>query len=187
MAAIGFPAGGIDDGVVRLRLHAAADIPWIAEACRDPDIPRWTGVPDDYGPEDAKIFVHSADQRQADGTGLNLIVVNASDGQPLGSVGIVSLEPGEARCELGYWLAKEARGHGYAARSVRLLSGWIFASLALERIAIHAEPSNGRSRAVAERAGFREEGILRSYFVQKGRRHDAASYSLLRDDMAQGA
>jgi len=36
---------------------------------------------------------------------------------------------------------------------------------------------------VAERVGFRFEGVLRSYIVNKGVRRDAASYSLLRGEL----
>jgi len=47
-APIEFPIGGISDGEIRLRLRTDADNPAIVEACRDPDILRWTRVPDSY-------------------------------------------------------------------------------------------------------------------------------------------
>ncbi|MEO7197934.1 MAG: GNAT family protein [Solirubrobacterales bacterium] len=101
------------------------------------------------------------------------------DGGPLDSVGIVAIAPEEGRCELGYWLAREGRGRGAATRSVLLLSHWIFENLDIHRIVVCPEPANGASRAVAVRAGFSEDGLLRSYLVIKGRRRDVASYVLL--------
>ena len=68
-------------------------------------------------------------------------------------------------------------------KAVRLLSAWIFESLPMDRITITAEPENQASRTVAERAGFTFEGVLRSYFVNKGVRRDAASYSLVRGEL----
>jgi RimJ/RimL family protein N-acetyltransferase len=68
-------------------------------------------------------------------------------------------------------------------RAVRLLSGWIFETLPLERIEITIEPANAASRAVAERAGYELEGILRSHTVIKGTRRDMAIYSLLRGEL----
>jgi RimJ/RimL family protein N-acetyltransferase len=53
----------------------------------------------------------------------------------------------------------------------------------MDRITITAEPENHASRTVAERAGFTFEGVLRSYFVNKGVRRDAASYSLVRGEL----
>jgi RimJ/RimL family protein N-acetyltransferase len=70
-------------------------------------------------------------------------------------------------------------------RSVHLLCDWIFDELEIERIGIHVEPDNAPSRAVAEAAGFQFEGVLRSFFINKGRRRDAAFYSLLREEMPQ--
>ena len=110
-------------------------------------------------------------------------MVDAADDQLLGSVGIVHLDREERRCELGYWVAREARGRGVATRAVRMLSAWAFENLPTDLIEIHAEPDNAASRRVAERVGFRFEGVLRSYFVNKGVRRDAASYSLLRGEL----
>ena len=67
-------------------------------------------------------------------------------------------------------------------RAVRLLSRWVFDNLPIERIQITVHPDNEASRAVAERAGYVFEGILRSYIEIKGRPRDAAMYSLLRTD-----
>ena len=85
-------------------------------------------------------------------------------------------------CDIGYWLAREARGRGVMTRAVRLLSAWAFGELLVDRIEIIVDPRNASSRAVAERAGFRFEGVLRSYVVIKDRRRDMAMYSLLRTD-----
>ena len=52
-------------------------------------------------------------------------------------------------------------------------------------IGITAEPGNRASSAVAERAGFTYEGVLRSWQVIKGERRDTAMYSLLRDEASQ--
>ncbi len=67
-------------------------------------------------------------------------------------------------------------------RAVRLLSRWVFDNLPIERLQITVEPENKASRAVAERAGYAFEGILRSYIEIKGTRRDVAIYSLLRAD-----
>ena len=185
MSGIAFPIGGIDDGVVRLRLHSDSDLSAVVAACRDPEIAKWTRVPERYDLDDAQSFQRSASLRQSEGTGLGLLIAGAEDDELLGSIGIVELVADERRCELGYWLATEARGRGLMTRSVRLLCGWIFDELEIERIGIHIEPDNAASRAVAEASGFQFEGVLRSFFINKGRRCDAAFYSLLRGELPQ--
>jgi RimJ/RimL family protein N-acetyltransferase len=180
---IEFPVEGISDGEVRLRLHADSDIPAIVAACQDPEIPRWTRVPEPYGEADARGWLEQESRGRSRGELLGLLVVDHADDHLLGSVGIVHLDHEERRCELGYWVAREARGRGVATRAVRMLSAWAFENLPADRIEIHAEPENAASRRVAERVGFRFEGVLRSYIVNKGVRRDAASYSLLRGEL----
>ena len=69
--------------------------------------------------------------------------------------------------------------------AVRLLAAWIFEALPVDRIGIAAERDNAGSCAVAERAGFRFEGVLRSWLVIKGVPRDTAMYSLLRGELAE--
>jgi RimJ/RimL family protein N-acetyltransferase len=180
---IEFPVEGISDGEVRLRLQANSDAAALVAACRDPEIPRWTRVPEPYGEADARGWLEQEAQGRARGELLGLLAVDPGDDRLLGSVGIVHIDREEGRCELGYWMAREARGSGIATRAVRMLADWIFATLPVDRIEIHVEPANWASRRVAERAGFSFEGVLRSYFVNKGVRRDAASYSLLRGEL----
>jgi RimJ/RimL family protein N-acetyltransferase len=180
---IEFPIGGIDDGVVRLRFRTDADIPAIVAAAQDPEIPRWTRVPYDYDEETAREWAELAVADQQEGRGLHLLAVDAQDDRLLGSCGIVYINWEESYCDIGYWAVAAERGRGVIPRAIRLLCGWIFDELPMERIGIQADPENGASRRVAEKAGFTYEGVLRSFFVNKGRRHDAASYSLLRGEL----
>jgi ribosomal-protein-alanine N-acetyltransferase len=47
------------------------------------------------------------------------------------------------------------------------------------RVELATAPDNAASQRVAERSGFRREGVLRSYHVVDGRREDAVFFSLL--------
>lgn len=178
-----FPIGGIDDGVVRLRMHADGDLDRVAAASLDPEVLRWTRVPEDNS---AVAMREWLGEWRGLGEELHLIVVSADGDELIGAIGLLRYEPEERRCEIGYWLAASARGRGYAARAVRLLGDWAYADLGVERIGIAAEPENEASIAVAQRCGYRYEGILRSWFEIKGRRRDVAMFSLLRGEPSQG-
>jgi [ribosomal protein S5]-alanine N-acetyltransferase len=179
---IEIPVEGISDEVIRLRLRTDADTPAIVAACRDPDIARFTRVPDSYDETTAGEWAAESQRQRDAGAGLHLIVAGADEDDLLGSIGIrVSADDG--RCDLGYWLAPWGRGRGVMTRAVRLLSRWTFQTLPVERIEVTIEPENSHSRAVVERAGYTFEGVLRSYLEIKGRRRDAAMYSLLRDEL----
>jgi RimJ/RimL family protein N-acetyltransferase len=179
---IEFPVEGLSDGSVILRLRSDADEPAVIEACRDPEISRWTRVPDNYGERDAREWAAESARQQRAGEGLHLLIVDAEDNRLLGSIGLHRIDREERRCELGYWLAREARGRGVMTGAVRLLSAWVFEALPVERIEITVDPANAASRVVAERAGYTFEGVLRSYTTIKGRRRDMTMYSLLRTD-----
>jgi len=180
--ALEFPIDGIDDGVVGLRLHADSDLEAAVEASLDPEVLRWTRVPDENS---LGLMREWLTQWRSGAEELHLLVVGAQDAALLGAIGIVDMDRDQGRCGIGYWLAKEARGRGVMVRAVRLLCAWIFETLPIERIEIQVEPDNAPSHAVAERAGFSFEGILRSHMLIKGRRRDAASYSLLRGELPQ--
>jgi RimJ/RimL family protein N-acetyltransferase len=84
--------------------------------------------------------------------------------------------------EIAYVVALAARGRGIATRVVRLLSEWAFAELGFERLQLSIHPENGPSRRVAEKAGYRYEGTLRSTNVIRGNRVDSMMFSLLPGD-----
>lgn len=178
-----FSAGGIDDGVVRIRLRREADLPAVVEACQDPAIKAYTRVPDDYDLAKAKEYAAWAQHEAVKGRELSLLMVDAEKDSLVGSIGFFDYSPSEGRCEIGYWLAPWARGRGLMERSVRLLCGWIFEELPIERISAGVEPANEPSHAMLARVGFSREGIARSLFEMKGRRRDVVVYSLLRGEL----
>jgi L-amino acid N-acyltransferase YncA len=50
------PVEGLSDGIIRLRLKADADLPAVVEACSEPEIARWTRVPEHYTTEDGRTW-----------------------------------------------------------------------------------------------------------------------------------
>jgi RimJ/RimL family protein N-acetyltransferase len=178
---LGPPDPPLGDGIVTLRPFRTADIPDIVAACRDPEIPRWTRVPDDYTEADAQAFLAMAAEGREAGTAIVLAVCDAVSGGLLGATGIHGI--GEGTGEIGYWIRREARGRGIAPRSVRLVSRWALTQVGLARLELLAEPANPASQRVAEKAGFTREGVLRSYREIKGTRRDFVMFSLLPGDL----
>ena len=180
---IEFPVEGITDGEIRLRLLAEADLDALVDAVQDPEVPRWTRIPSPYGDAHAQEWLVDGARRREAAEGLDAMIVDAETDALLGGVGMVRVDWEERTSELGYWLAGPARGRGAMTRAVRLFSGWVFENLPIDRLGIMASVDNAPSRAVAERAGFVFEGVLRSFVIIKGERHDMAVYSLLRGEL----
>lgn len=116
---------------------------------------------------------------RADGTGLSSVL--ETDGEFAGTAG-VHLRPGRLGPEIGYAVAPWARRRGYAAEAARALADWAL-RLGAHRVHLYADVGNGASQAVARRAGFREEGVVRSCLPYRdGTRGDAVLFGRLADE-----
>ena len=62
------------------------------------------------------------------------------------------------------------------------MARWAVTDAGLARVEALVEPDNIASQRVLEKAGFRREGLLRSYLVFDRQRADAFIYSLLPSD-----
>ena len=83
---------------------------------------------------------------------------------------------------IGYWIGERYAGRGLMVDAVRLLVRHAFDTLRLHRIEAACIPDNTRSVRVLEKAGFRREGLLRSYLRINGEWHDHYIYALIADD-----
>lgn len=88
--------------------------------------------------------------------------------------------------EIGYWLRTSECGKGYMTEAVGQLVRFAFDRLDANRIEIRVDQRNDRSGRVAERLGFRLDGVLRcdARGVEKELR-DTRIYSKIRADRAE--
>ncbi len=86
---------------------------------------------------------------------------DGSPGRLLGGTGLHRIDWTVRRFEIGYWIRPDAAGQGLVGEAVQLLTALAFDRLAARRVEIRCDARNTRSRAVAERAGFALEGVLR--------------------------
>lgn len=166
--------------LVVLRPWRPDDADAVFEACQDPGIQRWTMVPLPYLREHATSFVTEvAPGDWSSRRGASFAVVDR-DGRLVGSCGVVRVEAHHRAGEIGYWVAPWARAKGVASGAVRLATSWAMDELGLDRLELHIEPENVGSCAVAERAGYIREALLRSKILHRGARRDIVIYSTLR-------
>jgi RimJ/RimL family protein N-acetyltransferase len=171
------PAVPLSDGVVLLREWRDDDVPAIVALCDDPEVARFTRVPSPYTERDAREFLAGSVVEE-----MSFAIVSTPADEVLGSIGL--RDAGEGRGELGYLVAAHARGRGVASRAVRLLAEWALTEAGLARVQLYARVDNPASQRTAERAGFLREGVLRSYMLLNGERHDAVIFGLTSGDLA---
>ncbi|TFV52294.1 GNAT family N-acetyltransferase [Blastococcus sp. TF02A-35] len=164
-----------------LRPYRADDVAPVHRACQDPEIQRWIGqLPVPYTRDSARAFVEEvAPGERSAGTGLTTAV--EADGELVGSAGAY-LRPGRLGPEIGYWVAPWARGQGYAAEAAHALAEWAL-GLGAPRVHLFVDVGNAASQAVARRAGFRDEGVVRAALDHRdGGRRDAVLFGRLPGD-----
>jgi RimJ/RimL family protein N-acetyltransferase len=158
-----------------LRPFRPEDVDAVHRASQDPETQRWiSAIPVPYTREDARRFVEDvAPRERADRLGLSVAI--EADGELVGTGGIY-LRAGRLGHEIGYTIAPWARRNGYAAEAAHALADWGL-GLGAPRVHLFADVRNTASQAVARRAGFRQEGVVRACLEYRdGTRGDAALF-----------
>ncbi len=171
----------LTDGRLRVRPWRSEDASWLAAACQDPEIQRWTTVPSPYTESDATRFVTDlAPNAWNQGRGWHAAVTDAATGDGLGAVGVVLVAGLDGVAEVGYYTAVHRRRRGVTSGAVGLVVDWVWSATGVDRLELHVDPRNRASAAVALRCGFSLDGVLPGRGVHRGERHDVALYSLIR-------
>jgi RimJ/RimL family protein N-acetyltransferase len=164
----------------RLEPWAEHHVPAVAEVVVDPDVLRFTGVPDPPEPGFPAQWVQRYERGRRDGTREAFAAI-APDGAFLGVVMAPRIDRAGREMELGYLVAPTARGRGLGAALLQAMTAWAFAEGAL-RLELRVSVANPASQRVAERAAYVREGVLRSLHFKAGLRNDTIIYSRLPSD-----
>ena len=111
--------------------------------------------PDTKTSTDTRAFIVRSLASETDVEGNGIWV----DGRLAGSMGL-RVDVGDATAEIGYWIGGDFEGRGIVTRACRRFFGFAFDDLGMHRMELCAASGNVRSRAVAERLGMRQEGVL---------------------------
>jgi RimJ/RimL family protein N-acetyltransferase len=115
-------------------------------------------------------------------TDLSYLAFEKTSGRLVASVGLHRTDWSLPKTEVGYWVRTSETGKGYASESVAALSSWALSDLGAKRLELVTDQQNLGSRGVAERCGFRLEGVLRNVMQSPdGRLRNSCVYSKLPD------
>jgi RimJ/RimL family protein N-acetyltransferase len=108
-----------------------------------------------------------------------LAVTLRESGRLIGNCGIRKDSPAAHQADIGYELAPDHWGQGYATEAARAIVAFGFEDLKLHRIWADCVAENTGSARVLEKLGMRLEGRLRENEWYKGRWWDTLIYGLL--------
>ncbi len=136
-------------------------------------------------PEESELHCRRMHARFASREDLAVFVFErGSDGGAgalLGGSGLHRIDWNLPRFEIGYWRRSGHGGQGLIGEAVQALNRLAFDRLGARRVEIRMDARNARSAAVAERAGFTFEGVLRQDALDvNGQPCDTRVYSRVR-------
>ncbi|SFE90055.1 GNAT family N-acetyltransferase [Trichococcus pasteurii] len=101
-------------------------------------------------------------------------------GKIAGTIGFNAFNKRNKSGVVGYWIGENFQGKGIMSRALKAVIDYGFKELGLDRIEVCVATENEKSRALPERFGFTEEGILRQAEWLYDHYVDHIVYGLLR-------
>lgn len=166
-----------------LREFVADDWPAVLAYQSDPRYLRyyaWTG----RTPAAVQEFIgwFLADQQAEPRLCRQLAVTLTATGELIGNCGIRLKSADAIQGDIGYELAPNHWGHGYATEAAKAMVAYGFTTLKLHRIWAECVADNTASARVLTKVGMQLEGRLRENEYYKGRYWDTLIFGLLADE-----
>lgn len=112
---------------------------------------------------------------------LHMRIYDKVTGSFIGCSGLHNIDWDIRNFEIGYWIRSTCAGKGYMTEAVNGITEFAIHTLNANRIEIRCSARNAKSAAVAERAGYTLDGILRcNRRGQDGELHDSKVYAKVR-------
>jgi aminoglycoside 6'-N-acetyltransferase len=167
-----------------LRAFETRDASAFCEYRSDPEVARYQGWQAPYSLEQASRFIAGlADLRPGmAGAWYQLAIERKADGRMIGDCAFVVLAADPRQAEIGFTLARDVHGQGYATEAVRCLVDALFTDLRLHRVRANCDPDNPASARVLTRIGMRHEGRFVKSLWFKGQWADEDWYAILADE-----
>ncbi|HLH12963.1 MAG TPA: GNAT family N-acetyltransferase [Methylovirgula sp.] len=170
-----------------LRWPRASDSAAVTAFASLPEVAQMTAnIPHPYPAKEADRFIFRARAENAEGKALHLAITRKSAVRPV--FGLVSaIANGESEVEIGYALAPEMWGKGYATEAVRMMIDTVFALTPVLRILANSRVNNPASRRVLEKAGFAFLDTGLDWLGARGGMHPCDRFRLERADWRHSA
>lgn len=172
-----------------LRAFEPSDLDALAALHGDEDLVRW--IP--WGPRTREEVEEVLERKvaatdfRATPNGLGIAVCRRGSRDLIGDFMLVNASSGDRGAEIGFMLAAEDQGRGYAVEASRAILELAFGRLDLHRVFARLEPRNAASAAVLERLGMRREALLVENEWIKGEWQSESIYAILEREWRAGA
>ena len=149
-----------------LRAFEDADIPWLSEMHRNPEVVRYlraAGADPEMSEEEALTLAHTVREKYRYGPYGIWAIDERTLREPLGWAALKYLDTSD-EIEVGYGLRRGAWGRGVATEAARRLVRHGFEDRALDRIVGVTHPDNVASQNVLRKTGLTYLGLVNRYY-----------------------
>lgn len=124
-------------------------------------------------------FVNSLIIRYDSGTCTDWVIERKRDGRAIGMINLHDFSVPNRSAEMGFWLAQDCWGNGYAKESAQTILRFAFNILQLNKMSCLCASSNLKSKKLMEKLRMTHEGQLRSHINIHGTFTDIDVYAIL--------
>lgn len=153
---MGAPDTALQTKRLAFRRYRDEDFEFLCSLLGDPRVVRFIGDGETRNRSQAFEFLYwiYRSYKEAPETGLRLLV-RQEDGKPVGHAGLVpQTVDGAEELEIGYWIAPQYWGFGYAKEAAASIRDYGISQLGRKRFVSLIQPENRASRKVAESIGM---------------------------------
>ena len=174
----------LETGRLVLRPLMPADAPALSRLAGRREIADTTiSIPHPYSEAQARQWITELADLFAKGKSVVFAMESKREGTLAGTIGLRDIDAEHSQAELGFWVAVECWGQGYATEAARSVVGFGFEQLGLNRVYAHYMVRNPASGRVLARIGMKQEGLLRQRVRKWGVFEDVILMAILRQEM----
>jgi RimJ/RimL family protein N-acetyltransferase len=163
-----------------LRQFKKSDLEALLAYRNDKEVNRYQGWGQSYSSEQASEFITEMSTREAGQIGWTQIAIELqATGKMIGDVALNTLEFEPRTAMIGYTLAREHWGQGYAIEAVTGVLKYCFEDLKMHRIRANCDTRNESSWRLLEKIGFRREAHFIESYLEGEIWCDEFEYALL--------
>jgi ribosomal-protein-alanine N-acetyltransferase len=133
--------------------------------------------------DDTKNYVISVVKTIADGVYYPYLIIDTVKNRIAGFIDVKSIEPRLPKGELGYFIDKDYQSQGISSKVLAIICDYYFNKKGFNKLFIRTHPDNTAACKLAEKTGFKKEGLLRNdYKTTAGVIVDCVYYGRLKGE-----
>ena len=144
----------------RFRPEDALDM--FANWASDPEVTKFLTWQPHSDVEVTKALVSDWISRYEDGGYFNWAIELKETGKVIGNISVVRLDERVESAEIGYCMGKAYWGRGLMPEALAAVMDYLFDVVGMNRVAACHDADNHKSGRVMEKAGMKQEGVLRA-------------------------